>query len=214
MRKHMAYGLLLIGYLLSVRGASAQWISFGVKGGGIPFGTANPAVNDSRWYLVGPSVEFRLPAGCAVEADALYQRIGSTFTSAFIPPGPSVLTGATTLVNTQSRGNSWQFPILGKYYFRPQKAGWQPFVGTGFAFGTTWFHQQTATVASGQNLVQFPLSQPGHWSDTNLGAMVTAGARYRIGRWAFSPEFRYTYWGANSYPQRQNSTALLMGISF
>jgi len=210
MRKHITYGLLLIGYLVSVRGAAAQWISFGAKGGGIPFGTAQAAVNDSRWYLVGPSVEFRLPAGFAVEADALYQRVGST--ASFILPGPSA--GVTNIVDIRSRGNSWQFPFLGKYYFRSRKAGWQPFVGAGYAFGTTWFHQQGTTVGSTQNLVPYPSLQSNYRTGTNLGAMVAAGARYRIGRWAFSPELRYTYWGANPYPQRQNSTALLMGISF
>jgi hypothetical protein len=32
--------------------------------------------DESRPYTIGPSVEFRLPVGFAVEIDALYRRLG------------------------------------------------------------------------------------------------------------------------------------------
>jgi Outer membrane protein beta-barrel domain len=204
----IAIVLIFIGFSPTIPPAAAQWISFGVKGGGVPVGSTG-FLNDSSPFVVGPSVEFRLPAGFAVETGALYQRLGSN--ARFVVLGDTP--GAPTQFEQRVRGNSWQFPVLGKHYFRTRTAPWQPFVGAGFAFGTGWFHEQSASIGSGQNLALLP-PRADYRSSTNLGAIVAAGVRYRIGRLALAPEVRYNYWGANSYPQRQNSASFLMGISF
>ena len=85
-------------------------------------------------------MEVRLPARFAVEADALYQRIG--YSNVFN-------LNDTNLFQSRERGNSWEFPLLVKYYFRPQSESWQPFVGTGFAFRTTSFHSDYSESPTG-----------------------------------------------------------------
>jgi hypothetical protein len=79
--------------------------------------------DESRPYTVGPSVEFRLPAGFAIEIDALYRRLGLR---------DSGLTAFTSYdaFTDRWRGNAWEFPLLGKYYFRKRER-WQPFAGAG-----------------------------------------------------------------------------------
>ena len=52
-------------------------------------------------------IEVGLPFHFAFEADALYSRVGNTF---YIP-----LIANESYVRTIA--NSWQFPLLGKYYF-------------------------------------------------------------------------------------------------
>ncbi len=62
---------------------SAQLVTFGALGG-VPFPDRtvthdNPLYHDeSRPYLIGPSIEVRLPANFAIEADGIYQRIGNS----------------------------------------------------------------------------------------------------------------------------------------
>jgi len=77
--------LITLGYSLCIGSAGAQLVSVGVKGGVL---ITNPArYNDeSQRYIVGPSVEFRLPFRFAAEIDALYTRTG-TSTRFLIPDG-------------------------------------------------------------------------------------------------------------------------------
>ena len=133
--------------------AVAQPVSVGVLGG-VPLVDqtqtySNPLDHDeSRPYIIGPSVEVRLPAGFAIEADGLYQRVGSTFgfqlqnSATFISTGSGItpVNLLTTASTNRARANLWEFPLLGKYYFR-RDSTWQPFVGTGFAFRTAGFHE-------------------------------------------------------------------------
>jgi len=84
---------------------------------GCPVHQRHGPSNESRPYAVGPSVEFRLPAGFAVEASAIYRRIGRTYWFNF-----STQTDAVGLLINRTRGNSWEFPVIGKYYFGRQIA--------------------------------------------------------------------------------------------
>ena len=198
--------------------ASAQLISFGAKGG-VPFLAPNQGGDESRPYIVGPSVEFRLPAGFAIEVDALYRRVGNTFQYGFSgnimlipqPPAPYV-----NFFVERQRGNYWEFPVLGKYYFRPRRTAWQPFVATGWALRTVAFHEdihETVTDAGGTSTSYSFRNH--HRSDLGAGAVVAAGVRFRAGRVTVSPELRYTYWGSSANSSlRRNEAAGLLGISF
>jgi hypothetical protein len=125
--------LLFALVLIATGSASAQLISVGALGG-VHLTDVFNYDDESRRYVVGGSVEVRLPAGFAIEADALYQRIGDTSTLfAFLPPPFFSI--------SRERGNDWEFPLYAKYYFRPHTASWQPFVGTGYACHTVSFHQ-------------------------------------------------------------------------
>lgn len=198
--------------------ASAQLVSFGAIGG-VPFLDQNRGGDESRPYIVGPSVEFRLPAGFAIEMDALYRHVGSTsafgfsMNTIFIPPlTPPYISSFVT----RQRGNYWQFPVLGKYYFRPRSTAWQPFIGTGWALRTAFFHEdinQTVVTADGNS---HSSSFQNHYrAEVGVGATFAAGVRFRVGRIAVSPELRYTYWGhAIQNSLRNNEAAGLVGISF
>ena len=188
--------------------ASAQIVSFGVEGG-VPVLDRTQSPDESRPYIIGPSVEVRLPAGFALEAEALYQRIGTTRGFASFPA-----LGITSFTDHE-RGNSWEFPFLAKYYFRPRNASWQPFIGTGYAFRMIGLHDSiTQTVLGANGSPQATSFHDSFRSNLGVGAVVAAGLRFRVGRIALLPEFRYTRWGGVDNVTRQNEAGVLLGISF
>jgi hypothetical protein len=205
MKKHFL--LLPLITIIGVDRTIAQVVSIGAKGGVSLLDPTGPN-DESRRYLVGPSVEIRLPAGFAIETDALYQRIGSSATY-FLSLGAS----STVLINRE-RGNSWEFPLLGKYYFRPSARGWRPFIASGYAFRTVGFHVDGSAIitdASGSHLNSF---RDDFRSGPDVGAIAAAGVRFHAGGLAWSPEVRYTRWGGSSNLNRKNEAAILLGISF
>src|SRR5690348_2799796 len=109
MRRYILLFELLL--LCGIRIASAQAISIGVKAG-VPFTDAMIQSNDeSRPYIVGPSLEVRLPAGFAIEADALYRRIGSSQSAHFAVINGDIGPFFSSFSN-RVRGNSWEFPVI------------------------------------------------------------------------------------------------------
>lgn len=204
MNKYLA---LLASLFLATGCARAQLISLGVKAG-VPMTDATYGSQESRPFIIGPSVEVKLPARFAVEVSALYRRIGtgSQSGSADDLSQPYFL--------YRLRGNSWEFPVLGKYYLRPRDAHWQPFVGAGFAFRFTRFHQEgvyTVLSDTPSNRVAY---QRDYTSDTTAGAVTAAGVRIAWGRLALTPEFRYTYWGSSGDMLKRNQAAFLLGLSY
>jgi len=183
--------------------ASAQLVSIGALGG-VPITDTTGRNDESRPYTVGGSVEVRLPAGFALEADALYRRVGSTLS--FLSIG-----GTPSLGIDRRRGNSWEFPLLGKYYFRRTSA-WQPFFGTGFAFRTIDIHED-GSVLSGAPITLSPFSG-GFREPLNAGATVAGGLRLHYSRLAILPQIRYTRWGGVSGVAPKNETSFLLGVSF
>ncbi|MGH9614319.1 MAG: hypothetical protein ACRD4P_14695, partial [Bryobacteraceae bacterium] len=105
MRKHV---LFLLTMLVAGNVASAQTISIGVIGGVSLLAPASSR-DESRRFIVGPSIEFRLPAGFAIEADALYQRIGNS-TGISNPQGVNLTKSLVTqsLFSNRQRGNDWE----------------------------------------------------------------------------------------------------------
>jgi hypothetical protein len=208
-----------------VRSAAGQALSVGVKGG-IPLVDRMSSNDESRPYLVGPSVEIRLPAGLAVEADALYQRIGNTASfgfgsTAILVGSGNNLVSPISLVSpipqfiSRQRGNSWEFPLLGKYYFRPRTSEWQPFVATGYAFRTVGFHDATTETNVDINGALHTLSFKNDYrSSLGVGAVFAAGVRFHTGRFSILPEVRYTRWGSSDNQLRKNEAGLMLGVSF
>ena len=192
----------------------AQLVSFGVTGGVPLLDRTTNSSDESRPYIVGPSIEVRLPAGFAIEAAALYQRIGNNHTFQLIIP-PGTAGPGLTFFNDRLRGNSWQFPLIGKYYFR-SRASWQPFIGTGWAVRAVGVHQrikETTVDASGVSRT-FSFKNDSR-ADVAVGAVFAAGLRYRVNRIAFTPEVRYTRWGSsNNFLLRKDEASFLLGIHF
>jgi hypothetical protein len=182
--------------------ASAQLLSVGALGG-VRLTDGFTYADESKPYVVGGSVEIRLPAHFAVEANALYQRVGDTVSFYTINGAVS-----SSFVSRE-RGNSWQFPLYVKYYFRPDNATWRPFVGTGYAFRTVSFHGDSSVNVPGVNSQNFSFR-----SNLGVGASVVAGLRFHYGPVAILPQVRYTRWGESSNSLDQNETTLLLGLSF
>jgi hypothetical protein len=195
---------------------SAQLVSVGVMGGiplNDPTSSGGATKDESPRYVVGASVELKLPANFAIEADALYRRIGNTLSFSSLPAF-TIFPGTTGYINRE-RGNSWEFPLLGKYYFHEHESGWRPFVGTGFAFRTTQFDNTTTQTTIDTTGLSTTSTFAGSFrSNLDVGATVAAGIRLHKGRIALTPEFRYTRWGAADNQLARNDSRFLLGLSF
>jgi hypothetical protein len=202
---------LLCSIILGTIAASAQAVSFGVIGG-VPLTDPLSFRDESRPYIVGGSIEVRLPARFAVEADVLYQRVGNS--TPFFP----LLTPTITSFTSRQRGNAWKFPVLGKYYFRPRTSAWQPFVGTGYAFRAIDFRSDVnETIVDSSGASQNNSFHFNNGAGLGVGAIFAAGVRFHTGRFAFSPQIRYTRWGDNQNNPTslsRNEAGVLLGISF
>jgi hypothetical protein len=153
---------------------------------------------------LGGSIEFRLPAGFAVEADALYQRVGYFCQSLSI-------NGALTAGDAfRERANLWEFPLLGKYYFRSSDARWRPFLGTGFAFRTGSLHSDVTDFSTTPSTLFHGDSR----FEVQTGVEVVGGFRFRLGPINLLPQARYTYWGYSNQSLGKNEVTLLLGVSF
>jgi hypothetical protein len=197
--------------------ASAQVVSVGALGG-IPLSNTSGGHDESPRYQVGASVEVQLPAGFALEADALYRRLGTSsnfpiFSGINLVTTPAILP-FLNFANRQ-RGNAWSFPLLGKYYFHTRTSSWQPFVGTGFSFRTIDRHDSgTQLYADANGVVQTAPFRRDYRSALDAGAVVAAGMRLKAGRFAVLPQVRYTRWGGSDSFASRNETELMLGVSF
>jgi hypothetical protein len=114
--------LKLLALVVLLAGLGRAEISVGVRGG-LPFGdafetlrTQDLTVAGKNQFVVGPTVELRLPAGFGVSLDALYRRY-------------SFETG-----QQDQSGAQWEFPLMLRYRFPGIVA--RPFVAIGPIFTT------------------------------------------------------------------------------
>ena len=179
-----------------------QHISFGVKSG-VPLtdafsdqtthsiDTITHSFSDSKNFVIGPVIEFGLPLGFAVEADALYRPLNLTTDLTIVP---SHITHNSTDIT------SWEFPILGKYYFF-HTPGLHPYVEAGPIFRAV-----------------------GHEAPylSNAGAALGGGVNIQIWKLRIMPELRYSRWGhdatvasaVTAFPSNLNQAEFLIGIGF
>jgi hypothetical protein len=99
-----------------------QWFTTPFPALPIPPIAVNESYRASRNYLIGPTIEVRLPLGLSVEADALYRPQSEAGVSLF---GRL----ATPIAHDYS---SWEFPVLGKYRFNAPIV--KPFIAAGPSF--------------------------------------------------------------------------------
>jgi len=192
--------------LLSACGAFGQF-AVGVKGG-LPFtdflrAADNPGAtfhSSSTRYIVGPTIELRLPAGFGVELDALYRRFeyraGANLLDQFV---------------AGSAKNGWEFPLLLKY--RSPGVLVRPFVDAGVSFDR-WKGLKQVTNAVG-------LTESTDVNVNNTGLVLGGGLEFHLPLIRVSPELRYTRWGAKSLSDlggvlrsNQNQAEFLLGITF
>ncbi len=183
--------------------AAAQPIGVGLKLGApltdalhLATGTGNLA-DTATHFTIGPMVDLRLPFGFGVEADALYRRVNSTYTS------PAFSTNVT--------GNEWDVPILLKYRFGFPII--KPYVEAGPTFA--WLTNAGGLSGLGSDL---SIDQSGK------GFTLGAGLELKLLIIRIAPELRYTRWGSSAFSVQsagetllhanQNQAQFLVGISF
>ena len=186
----------------------AQQVEVGVEGGIRTTDDLSGTVSsESKRYIVGPTVDIRLPKHFSVEVDALYQRFGFTANEA---------AGNFSAI-ARERTNSWEFPLILKYHLPTRLV--HPFVGIGYAprivngadvssgeqdYGNPYYNVRTVT--------SYPVTH---------GVVVSGGVSLGAGHFRFAPEVRYTYWTAPYVDQgedvagfvsKQNEVSVLLGI--
>lgn len=178
-------------------------VSIGVKAGvpitdafyNTPLSPSQSSYSNSQNYILGPSIELRLPYRVSVEFDALYRPLTFGTSTATIVNGTPVLSRTSTDLS------SWEFPILAKYHFANNEHFIKPYVEVGPSFRTG-------------------AQQLSYLSNTGVSAGV--GADFKVPLVRLSPEFRYTHWSGDSastiasapLASRQDQVEFLFGISF
>ena len=192
-----------------------QTIQVGVIGG---FSATDPnavSTGESKRYMVGPSVEGRFfGAKIGLELDAIYRRLGYSYAGDFgpLPPdyqGPAPI----TKFYIRSRANSWEMPLIGKYYFRSREARWRPFLGAGFSVRTQWWNTDSTIYRLGA--ITAENSSESHRTGLSIGATAVAGIEipsYR--RMSLQPQVRYTRWSNDSANRPLNQVDIGLGLRF
>lgn len=211
----------LLLFLLSAMGAGAQPFSFGVRGGvpltdffhtvqGVRAGGFGYLSSVDR-YIVGPTVELRLPFGLGIELDALYRHLNYS----------GSLQGVDALTSVTTTGNAWEFPLLAKYRF-PTKIA-RPYVDAGIAWDTlSGLKQSITTTVIPNHTSTSTTSNPQELNhNTTRGFVTGVGVDVHLLFLHVSPEIRYTRWGSQHFlstngglSSRQNQAEFLVGITF
>ena len=207
--------------LFSTTAVIAQPIGFGVKGG-LPLTDFLDATKGQTFrfdtttnrYIIGPSVELRLPAGFGIEFDVLYRHFGY---SSFSSPGGI----GATITDARTSGSAWEFPLVGKYKFKGFPLV-RPYVEAGISWdklsGLTQAVQTTVASVTQSSSTSNPRELN---KDTTRGFVIGAGVDIKALVVHITPEIRYTRWGAKHFidpggllNSNQNQGEFLLGIKF
>lgn len=224
----MRYVLL---FTISAAATFAQPVSFGIKAGvpltNLLYATSyTPGILFSQYtsmtslYIVGPAVEVRLPFGLAIEVDALYRHLN--YTNSFVS---CFLCGLASEGMTRTTAGDWQFPLVVKYRFRTKRV--RPYVEIGVAgeiltnLAQTGFTQSVNISGVISPPMNAATSTPAELNNRAVAGFVTgAGVDIHLLFLHFSPEIRYTRWGAQQFASppdlssNQNQVEFLLGITF
>jgi hypothetical protein len=145
-----------------------------------------------RW-LIGPSLELRLPKNFSVEANALHRRFNSRAGGTF-RYGPD-LGLIVNSINTQ--GHIWEFPVQMKYRLPGRTI--RPFFGLGAAAVRRQEEVTATSSCSGAqgcfpadfSQVTFPRTSAFTNNRTDAAGVASAGTEYRWNRITLLPELRY-----------------------
>ena len=216
-RKMRNLYLLLLGAVC----AAAQPVTFGVKAGVpltdplnakqfLPGTSIEAATSTTNPYILGPTVELRLPANFFVEFDALFRHFRYQWAVNLI--GNASQTTATS--------NAWEFPLLLKYKL-PREV-MRLFIDGGVA----WDHLQglsgtaTAFPVFGPPITTQISNPPELQNRTSTGVVIGGGVDIHALFVRISPEVRYTRWTSQHFAladllnSNQNQAEFLLGIRF
>jgi hypothetical protein len=162
-----------------------QPISFGIKAGvpltdALSISDSRESVDTQRW-VVGGTVELKLPAGLSVGADVLYRRFTYSFNS--------------TLSFRTDKIGRWEFPIFAKYRFGGKLV--RPFLEAGLAFD--YAHDSGSGGWNGcydplPVCPALPALGPFTSSQWGAGPLVGGGVEFKAAVIKIAPEFRHTRW--------------------
>jgi hypothetical protein len=214
---------LISACVLSAAPARAQSISWGARAGYSATEAVQGSVerDETRRYLIGPTIEVGIPHSFGFEVSALYRRAGySTVIQDII--------GNTTLQRV--RANSWEFPFTLIYYIsdRPRM---KPYVSGGYVlrhlsdteeivrqYGRDYITGQPFDRTFQSDTAFLLRSNPTH------GLTFGGGVRLHAGLVAVSPEIRYTRWAGRAFEwdgsggfhigSTQNQIDLLVSLKF
>jgi hypothetical protein len=193
------------GMLLAASGL-AQGLHFGIKAG-VPlttyFETGSAASLHgyadysaaTRRYTVGLSVEWRITPRFGFESGVLYKRTG------YVAIVNSFSNGISITSALDSKGNSWDFPLLAKFRFarRPR-----PFISAGGSLRYIGPIRAKGQVTVEDLIAGTKITRPVDTTDLSdlrkrFYPGLAAGAGVELGgrRVHLQPEFRYTRWTAN-----------------
>jgi hypothetical protein len=165
---------------------------------GVPL---TPAVETNRGdseahpYRVGPTLEIGLLPALALEVSALYRRTGYSADRS----SPLVSTF------TRTRANSWEFPMLAKWYISPN-GRLRTFISGGYVFRNLWNVEETVRSRGTNFMTGEPFdittrTDPQYVLQDNPthGASAGFGIRFHAGYVQISPQIHYTRWNGQPF---------------
>ena len=163
-------------------------------------------------YILGPTVEFRLPNGLGLELDGLFNRLD--FRSSAM--------GVDVTQRSHTTANSWEFPLLLKYRLSHLNRSMAPFLEAGSSFRVLSDLNQTRQLVG---IIRGPVVR----TDSSLelqnrftpGFVVGGGIDLRAGPLHIAPQIRYTRWGWDNFQDPTqvfrsdlNQVGFMVGIRF
>ena len=149
---HVAITLTGLVWILFVREITAgQLFSFGVKASIGLTNTVDVSYGNTsadKRYTVGPTIEVGLPFSFAVEVSALYRRTGFDTSTGL----------ANNFSQRRVRANSWEIPILVKYYIPLEHSPLRLHLSAGYALRITGIRRGSSIRAEDQ-LLHPPVQQ-------------------------------------------------------
>ncbi|HXA52481.1 MAG TPA: outer membrane beta-barrel protein [Candidatus Acidoferrum sp.] len=205
--------------LLSAAALAAQPIGFGVKAG-LPMNdfldTARSGHitfdSNTNRYIIGPSVELRLPFGLGIEFDALYRHFG------YNSSGADILGNS---FDARTSSGAWEFPLVAKYRFKAL-----PLIHPFVEAGVSWDHlsgvsQTLTSIVSNVARTSSTSNPPELHKDTVTGFVIGGGIDFKLLVIHVVPEVRYTRWGSKHFldlngllNSNQNQGEFLVGFKF
>lgn len=158
----------------------------------------------TRRYTAGLSLEWQFTRSLGVELDGMYKRMGYV----------GILESPVEKISFDSKGNSWEFPLLLKYRFG---RGIRPYLAGGATLRTIGPIRALGERVQGATRTPIDTTEPSDLRKRFYPGLAAA-AGVELGRWL--PEFRYTRWTANiagpsaALRFNPNQAEFLLGLRF
>jgi len=205
-------------FALAAFSAFSQPVTWGIKAG-LPvtdlLGTTpyppNSIQNDTsttNFYIIGPTVELRLPRNLSVEVDALFRHYRYQWYLYLIGDGD----------HTTATGNAWEFPFLVKY--KLPRGFLKPYIDGGVAVDVVQGLSADVTHYTFLSSTTIHTSSPSDLVHrTSAGVVIGGGVDIHARFLHLSPEIRYTRWTSQHFVNylmntNQNQVEFLLGITF